>query len=157
MIKIYLFCQVLWRKCDVILHGLRLCLFMQLSYFKVKLTNVHTELKDNSQFDQCFQRKLALWIIKTHAVYLKEQLMIPTWDISYQCIECDKVFSNNGILTSHLMIHIREKPYQCSHCGKAFADKCTLLKHNKTHTGEKPYQCIQCDKAFTFNDNLKNI
>ena len=43
-------------------------------------------------------------IVFVNNYHLREHLMIHTWENSYQCSECDKIFSNDSILTSHLRV-----------------------------------------------------
>src|SRR5258705_10068944 len=42
-----------------------------------------------------------------------------------------------------------KRNYQCIECDKTFTQRCTLNRHMLTHTGEKNYQCKECDKTFT--------
>ena len=40
-------------------------------------------------------------------------------------------------------------PYQCIHCEKMFSHNCNLCSHMQTHTGKKPCQCSRCEKVFS--------
>ena len=44
------------------------------------------------------------------------------------------------------MTHTGEKPIQGSKCNKAFSYNSNLKSHLMTHTGEKPFKCSQCDR-----------
>ena len=91
----YLFIYYI-RHVGVILHRVRLCSYVRLCSFKVNLTNVIlTACKDNSQ--NCD-------IVIVNNDYLMEHLIIHTWENSYQCSECDKIFLIDSILTSHLQV-----------------------------------------------------
>ena len=70
---------------------------------------------------------------------------------SYECDQCDKVFTSKASLTDHLRSHSGEKPFECDQCNKVFSRKSCLTVHLRTHSEEKPYQCEQCDKAFKRN------
>ena len=55
---------------------------------------------------------------------------------SYQCCNCDKAFSTNGILKIHLRRHSGEKPFKCRQCDKSFTENFDLIKHIRTHWRE---------------------
>ncbi|CAL4153629.1 unnamed protein product, partial [Meganyctiphanes norvegica] len=48
-------------------------------------------------------------------------------------------------LKPHMRRNTVGKPYQCIKCDKAFSQKNNLIRHQRQHTGEKPYQCSQCN------------
>lgn len=56
-----------------------------------------------------------------------------------------------------MMIHTGEKSHACPHCEKSFSLEYNLNTHIRIHTGEKPYKCqiAGCEKSFTQSGNLK--
>ena len=47
-----------------------------------------------------------------------------------------------------------ERPYECQYCERRFSLDFNLRTHMRTHSGEKPYQCQYCGKRFTQSSNL---
>ena len=89
---------------------------------------------------------------------------------SFQCINCEKIFSKLKAAQSH---YHREKVYQCHNCTEAFAYQSVLEKHVRKCDGslkpkdvkptykvfidwdaKKKYQCDQCEKYYENLDNF---
>ena len=65
------------------------------------------------------------------------------------CSQCDKTFSHNNNLKTHLITHTGDNSYQWMYCNKAITVNNSLIKRMCIHIEEKPYQCSQCNKAFS--------
>jgi len=54
----------------------------------------------------------------------------------FNCDQCEKSFSNSGVLKSHKNIHLDEKPFKCDVCDKGFAQAGNLKTHKiRYHEG----------------------
>jgi len=88
----------------------------------------------------------------------------------YSCTQCEKKFTNQIRLKSHISAHHRGK-YKCTECGRGFRNPLMLTMHRRTHevkaaadkgdvtehahddnpgpyTEEKLYSCTQCEMKF---------
>ncbi|KAK9766189.1 hypothetical protein K7432_004925 [Basidiobolus ranarum] len=68
--------------------------------------------------------------------------------------DCEKTFSRQYNLTSHMRSHSDLRPYSCGFCPRSFARKHDLQRHTRLHTGSRPYECSSCLKGFPRSDAL---
>ena len=79
----------------------------------------------------------------------------------YKCDLCEKRFTNEAELQSHMIRHTKEKPLECSHtgvkplkcnvCGKEYSTMVELKGHGKEHSGQ-----TQLNKSNTRKNRMKN-
>ena len=82
-----------------------------------------------------------------------------------KCVLCNKIFSDNGNLKTHMFrLHSENqiKNHFCTLCPKGFVRACELKSHNRIHYKEgkrkstakgKQFKCQMCDYS-TYNDKL---
>ena len=68
---------------------------------------------------------------------------------------CNKTFTKQYSLRSHLRIHTQPKSHVCNVCFSAFRRFHDLKRHEKTHENVKFFYCDTCNKGFTRSDALK--
>ncbi|KAG8575083.1 hypothetical protein GDO81_009437 [Engystomops pustulosus] len=74
---------------------------------------------------------------------------------TYQCVGCEKHFTNRGDLQTHQTIHKTFQKSICPECGKTFLCTSALITHRQSHTGEKLFSCSICGKSFGQMSQLK--
>eukprot|EP01083_Nonionella_stella_P191985 710106_1 len=67
---------------------------------------------------------------------------------AFSCEVCQKTFSWESYLKSHMLVHSDVKPYSCEVCQKNFKRKACLKDHLVVHSDVKPYSCEICQKSF---------
>ena len=74
----------------------------------------------------------------------------------YACKQCDKQFTTQSILKSHIQSKHEGVKYACDQCAYEATHQSNLKSHiQSVHEGVK-YACDQCDKQFTKQDKLKD-
>ncbi|XP_066932105.1 uncharacterized protein [Clytia hemisphaerica] len=72
----------------------------------------------------------------------------------FKCTVCEKCFTTDAILNTHLRTHKDEKAYLCRECGRSFTHISTWRQHLMRHSGATPHICDECGKAFATKGDL---
>merc|ERR1712179_123389 len=75
----------------------------------------------------------------------------------YTCTVCQKSFSSQESLETHMASHTKKKVYKCKDCTSWFASEDEIESHKAYfHTEDiKPFLCDLCRKTFKTNSQLK--
>ncbi|XP_072308706.1 uncharacterized protein [Eucyclogobius newberryi] len=79
---------------------------------------------------------------------LNTHMLIHKGERPHPCTVCNKSFKEAGHLKAHVRIHTGEKPFSCSVCKKCFTHRATRNRHERNHSGERPYSCSECRAEF---------
>ncbi|XP_037029901.1 zinc finger protein 2 homolog [Bradysia coprophila] len=107
----------------------------------------------------CSQRFASTANLLRHQIKHSEELTLNTTTInkpsSFECTECQKVFSKQESLASHMKMHKSDqKEYFCEFCPKSFTKMNKLTRHTKIHSDEKAHKCNICEKTFALGGQL---
>lgn len=67
---------------------------------------------------------------------------------SFQCAECERIFSTVDKLRDHNCCNTVEKPYHCPLCRQDFQFKVSITKHMISHSRECIFRCQECSQTF---------
>ncbi|XP_055612654.1 uncharacterized protein LOC129759270 [Uranotaenia lowii] len=102
---------------------------------------------DRLQCEHCFRVFRTLTHLKQHRLHDK----MPK---KFVCAQCGISKSSKASLKVHEMLHTGERPYHCKICDKRFTSQTILSSHLKCHA-PKQYQCNDCGEKFARGENLK--
>ncbi|XP_055325589.1 zinc finger protein 260-like isoform X2 [Sitodiplosis mosellana] len=74
---------------------------------------------------------------------------------SYQCDNCDRIFSRKTHLRRHMTIHTDERAFACTSCDKKFRRADHLKIHQNYHAKVKLHTCQQCQRSFGRKEHLR--
>lgn len=72
----------------------------------------------------------------------------------HTCPYCNREFTRQHNLTSHLLIHSQEKLYVCQKCTMKLCGLHELKRHMKRRTSEQSHICPNCNRRFARGDEL---
>lgn len=71
----------------------------------------------------------------------------------FQCLTCDKGYTNARYLAHHVWyVHERKQHRKCYFCRKMIGN---MNEHIGIHTREKPFKCTKCPKRFIRHSEIK--
>ncbi|KAM7382705.1 hypothetical protein PAMP_002424 [Pampus punctatissimus] len=91
----------------------------------------------------------------------KEELVTPKKEVqtkeesSFECAECERIFSTVDKLRDHNCSNTTEKPYHCPLCRQEFQFKVSVTKHMMTHSQESIFTCQECNQTFPNSMTLR--
>lgn len=73
----------------------------------------------------------------------------------HKCTVCEKRYSIQELLDTHILTHSEKGPYQCTVCRWEVLTAELLSEHLLSHTGEKRLKCKDCEERFFSLAELK--
>ncbi|XP_042279343.1 uncharacterized protein zgc:66448 isoform X1 [Thunnus maccoyii] len=101
-----------------------------------------------------FQHRSSLIKHRNEHKEKEEQLVTPKKEVqtkeegSFECAECERIFSTVDKLRDHNCSNTTEKPYHCPLCRQEFQFKVSVTKHMMTHSQESIFTCQECNQTF---------
>lgn len=133
------------------------------AYRLLRHANVHNPVNRPYECEICHHRFQSETSLVRHAIVHSDliidytTIMQPPEAREFKCMECDKVFSKQESLSSHLKTHkekMSQKEYKCDYCPKVFKKLNLLTRHSRQHDELKIHQCNICYKTFALNSQL---
>ncbi|XP_062278440.1 zinc finger protein 62 homolog [Scomber scombrus] len=101
-----------------------------------------------------FQHRSSLIKHRNEHKEKEEHLVTPKKEVqtkeegSFECAECERIFSTLDKLRDHNCSNITEKPYHCPLCRQEFQFKVSVTKHMMTHSQDCFFTCQECNHSF---------
>lgn len=115
--------------------------------------NVNIKPYAKVQCDLCNRKFGTNYNLKVHQQLVHKGLVL------FKCDICEnKSFASNAVLKVHMMAHKGERPYNCIDCNKAFSQCEGLRLHNKRHHNigcDEKFVCKYCQREFILSSYLK--
>jgi len=121
--------------------------------FNTIFVSTQIETPKNKHFcEKCNKNFSTITNLKNHIMTIHEH------NRPFKCPypNCEKSYSIQSRLYSHIKIHSAVKPYICKICNKGFNEKGNLKTHQRFHSNLRPFKCNFCDKSYKTNGHLKD-
>lgn len=96
--------------------------------------------------DECGDSFSSLSLFRKHMKSIHQEM------VKFKCKKCNKYFSDNASLNSHVQtthdIENSELSFDCNRCGQNFKSVKSLQLHASQHWQEQKLYCSDCDKNF---------
>lgn len=144
-------------------HECKICLkSFDKAYRLMRHANVHNPTNRPFECDICYYRFQSENSLIRHKIVhsnliIEHTTLIQSPIMEYKCIECEKIFSKQESLSSHMKTHQEEmsrKEFKCDYCPKIFKKLNLLTRHARQHDELKIHQCNICFKTFALNSQL---
>ena len=139
------------------------CTICKKSYSRKETLNKHMKTHDPEQritCEQCGCYFLTKAHLKRHQL-THEMAEGKSEDFKkFFCGVCEKKFSTDGLLKSHMITHKTERNFKCDKCTCTFKDKYALQRHGYVHNPSErekkaTHLCEQCGKKFLSRSSLR--